>query len=158
MQYEVQLCNVSAQPIAAACGEGESGKIVPQLFVLLDEVWKFLHSNPQINNRGLNVFLYYSDAINNRAQVPHIIPIVAGVLVEAPFESVGKVVCSATPSGKVATVTHIGPYEKLFEAHTAVQKWCEEKNHPIVGINWELYDHWNENPSELRTDVFYLLE
>jgi len=158
MRYKVQLHEVSSQPLAAAYGQVDAQNIVPQLFVLLDEVWKFLHSNPQVNNRGLNVFLYYGDDNTNLLNTDHCLPIAAGVIVTDPFESSGKVVYSATPSGTVATVTHIGPYEKLAEAHSAVRKWCEENNRPIVGMNWEIYDHPAEDPGNLRTDVFYLLK
>ena len=28
----------------------------------------------------------------------------------------------------------------------------------LAGPNWEVYGHWHDDPSQLRTDVFYLLQ
>src|SRR5687767_12316471 len=43
-----------------------------------------------------------------------------GAEVSAPFPGHGEVVASSTPAGDVATVTHLGPYQKLGEAHDAI--------------------------------------
>ena len=57
----------------------------------------------------------------------------------------------------MATVVHMGPYQKLPEAHMAVRTWCAERGHALGGPSWEIYGDWTDNPVELRTDVFYLL-
>jgi len=51
-----------------------------------------------------------------------------------------------------------GLYQKLSEAHTAVRRWCAEHGYALAGPNWEIYGDWTDNPAELRTDVFYLLQ
>ena len=58
----------------------------------------------------------------------------------------------------MATVVHRGLYQKLSEAHTAVSRWCAEHGYTLAGLNWEIYGDWTDNPDELRTDVFYLLQ
>jgi hypothetical protein len=58
----------------------------------------------------------------------------------------------------VATVVNMELYQKLSEARTAVRRWCAEPNHALAGPNWEIYGDWTDNPDELRTDVFYLLQ
>ena len=77
-----------------------------------------------------------------------------GVLVRHPFAA-GPVLCSATPGGTVATTIHHGPYDRLGEAHRAIVEWCAVR---LAGPNWEIYDHWNADPAQLRTDAFFLLE
>jgi effector-binding domain-containing protein len=57
----------------------------------------------------------------------------------------------------VATVAHIGPYEKLAEAHAAMRAWCKARDCLLAGPNWEIYGDWDDDPDRLRTDVFYLL-
>jgi effector-binding domain-containing protein len=61
----------------------------------------------------------------------------------------------------VATATHLGPYGGLGAAHNAVRQWCTDNNHRLAGPSWEIYDHWqrewNDDPSGIRTDVYYLL-
>jgi len=70
-------------------------------------------------------------------------------------------VLSATPAGPVASVTYLGPYGGLGAAHDSVRGWCKANNHNLAGPNWEIYGHWlpewNTNPSQIRTDVYYLL-
>jgi effector-binding domain-containing protein len=158
MGYDVQICEVSPQPLAAARGRGTAQDLAARLFALLDEVWEYLRANPQVKHEGLNVFLHLDKDGQDLLHTAQGLPIEAGVKVIAPFESTGKVFCSATPGGMVATVAHIGPYEKLSEAHSAVRTWCQDNHRPIAGPNWEVYGHWNEEPEKLRTKVFYLLK
>jgi len=158
MSYFVRIANVRPQPLAAARGHGGTHNYIKNLFALLDEVWQFLRANPQVKQLGLNVFLYWGDTDKDLLRTDPGLPIEAGVKVAVPFESTGRVTCSATPGGTVATVSHIGPYEKLSEAHSALRHWCKENNRPMAGTTWEEYGHWNEDPGKLRTDVFYLLK
>jgi effector-binding domain-containing protein len=158
MQYEVKICEFGPQLLAAARGHANAQNYVDQLFALLDEVWQFLRANPQVKHDGLNVFLYYDENDKDLLGTDHAMPIEAGVKVAAPFAGAGNVVCSATPSGTVASVVHIGPYQKLSEAHSAVRNSCKENNHRVAGPNWEIYGHWSDDPNKLRTDVFFLLK
>jgi effector-binding domain-containing protein len=158
MRYQVRILETGPQLLASARGHGKKHDFVKRLFALLDEVWKFLKANPQVKHLGINVFLYHGEADKNLFHTDQGLPVEAGVRVGAAFASAGNVVCSATPGGTVATTVHIGPYEKLGEAHAAIRDWCQANNRRLAGPNWELYDHWNEDPGKLRTDVFYLLK
>src|SRR5262249_12802594 len=61
----------------------------------------------------------------------------------------------STPAGLVATATHIGPYDRMGEAHDEVHEWCHRTHHRLAGPSWEVYDHPREGQPP-RTDVFYL--
>jgi effector-binding domain-containing protein len=158
MRYEVQVREVAPQPFAAARGRGDARNFLTRLFALLDEVWRFLKANPAVKKSGHNVFLYWNEAGKDLLHTDEGLPMEAGVQVDAPFEGAGKVVCSTIPGGTVATVAHIGPYQKLSEAHRAVCDWCKANSRPIAGPSWEIYGDWNDDPEQLRTDVFYLLQ
>jgi effector-binding domain-containing protein len=84
-----------------------------------------------------------------------------GVEMVDPFVAHGEVVRSATPAGAVAWTTHFGPYAGLGAAHDAVRDWCRAGGHRLAGPCWEIYGHWlrewDDNPSLIRTDVFYQL-
>ncbi len=75
-----------------------------------------------------------------------------------PFEGDGTVSCSETPGGTVATTAHMGPYSEIPGAHGAVRQWCKDNGRKIAGPNWEVYGDWSDDPSQLRTDIYYLLE
>jgi effector-binding domain-containing protein len=158
MRYDVQIREVKPHPLAAARGRGNVQNYLTRLFALLDEVWRFLKASPRVVNPGCNVFLYWNEEDKDLFHTDEGIPIEAGVQVAAPFEGAGRVVCSATPGGTVATAAHIGPYEKLSEAHAAVRDWCRRNGHTLTGPNWEIYGDWEDDAEKLRTDVFYLLK
>jgi effector-binding domain-containing protein len=84
-------------------------------------------------------------------------PIDVGWEVDPSFKGDGSTILPvATPSGKVATATHIGPYDQVGKAHQAIVKWCIEHQQKIAGPNWEVYDH--PRPGEPpRVDVVYLI-
>ncbi|HVY31226.1 MAG TPA: GyrI-like domain-containing protein [Polyangiaceae bacterium] len=66
---------------------------------------------------------------------------------------------SETPAGRAAHALHVGPYQLLPEAHHAIHQWCREHGHTLAGLNWEVYGpHHADDPSKLRTDVFYELK
>jgi effector-binding domain-containing protein len=73
-----------------------------------------------------------------------------------------ELIPSSTPSGQVATITHWGPYQELGRTHNAIQNWCADQGHALAGPSWEIYEHWqeswNDDPAQIRTDVFYLIE
>jgi hypothetical protein len=36
--------------------------------------------------------------------------------------------------------------------------WCRTHGRRVAGPSWEIYGHWTEDESRLRTDVYHLLE
>jgi effector-binding domain-containing protein len=73
------------------------------------------------------------------------------------FEPTEVVVCATVPGGAIATTAHFGPYDRLGAAHDAVQAWCKREGRALTGVSWEIYGDWTDDPSQLRTDVCYLL-
>ena len=113
-------------------------------------VWNVLKSL-RVPGTGRNVAIYLDSQIN----------LEVGVELDNPFAGFGDVVGSSTPAGLIATTTHLGPYGLLGAAHTAIIKWCADNGHATAGPSWEIYGHWqNEwinDPSQIRTDICYLL-
>jgi effector-binding domain-containing protein len=69
----------------------------------------------------------------------------------------GEVTLSCTPSGLVASTSHVGPYAGLPDAREAIRQWCRAHRHRPSGASWEVYDHRGDVPSSPRTDVHHLL-
>jgi effector-binding domain-containing protein len=80
-----------------------------------------------------------------------------GVEVAEPFTSIGRVVCSTLPAGRVATTTHRGSYEDLATAHEAVIEACARRGLRRLGPRWEIYGHWNETSPEQEVEIYYLV-
>lgn len=146
MAYHVSVQQVASQTTAVVrrrAGPAELAQVVPQA---CGEVWAWARSS-NLPRPGRHVALYLDGEIN----------LEVGAEMAQPFTGDGQVVCSCTPAGTVATTTHLGPYDRLGEAHAAICRWCAAKGHALAGPNWEVYGHGEDDPAKLRTDVFYLL-
>jgi effector-binding domain-containing protein len=114
-------------------------------------VWNVLKAQG-VKGTGRHVALYWDDEFN----------LDIGVELSAPFAGHDEVVAAATPTGTVATLAHFGPYHQLPAAHQELRRWCRDNGHTLAGPNWELYGHWIhewcDDPSLIRTDVYYLLD
>lgn len=154
--YEIALCQVTPRPLAAAQARVKPQTLVPAIRPLFDAVYKYLNE-AGVQERGLNVIVYWNEAGRNLLESEEGLPMEAGVEVEVALPQEGEVRASATPAGRAAGAVHVGPYDQLGKAHEAVRSWCEEQGLSLAGPNWEVYGHWNEDPQQLRTEVFYLL-
>ncbi len=151
MEYDIRIEQAASRPLAVVrrrASLAELSKVIPEACGL---VWNVVRSQ-NIPGAGRHVALYWDDVIN----------LEVGVELDAPFAGHGEVVGSALPGGTVATTVHFGPYQLLGGAHEAITTWCANQGHILAGPCWEIYGHWldewNNDPSKIRTDVFYLLK
>lgn len=147
--YVVQVRQLERIPLAVIRRQATAAdlsRFVPECCGL---VWNAVRT--QQVRAGRHVAVYWDGSI--RLEV--------GVELFGPFTEQGEVVRSATPGGTVASVTHLGPYGGLGSAHKAIRDWCKAGDCRLAGPNWEIYGHWqrewNDDPSQIRTDVFYQL-
>jgi effector-binding domain-containing protein len=150
MRCDVQVMQVGPQPIAVVRRRASSEQFATVVPEACGDVWKFIRS-AQIERPGRNIAVYL-DCEGEKINIE------VGVEVTHSFTGDGEVVCSATPAGTVATTVHMGPYDRLGDAHAVIREWCDDHHHKTSGPQWEIYGHWNDDPSKLRTDVFYLLD
>ena len=147
--YTIHLQDIQSIPLAVVkrqANAADLSRVVPECCGL---VWNALRA--QQAKAGRNVALYWDRAIH----------LEVGVELLGPFAEQDGVVLSAIPAGPVAMATHFGPYSGLAAAHDAIKRWCAGHNRALAGPHWEIYGHWqpdwNSNPSQIRTDVYYLL-
>lgn len=131
MPYDVQIRQVPQQTFAAVRGQANARNIGDRIIALLSEVWDVLKGTG-VRDTGHNVVLYGDEASKALLRTEDEVPIEVGVQVATPFESAGRVVCSVIPGGTVATVLHLGPYQKLPEAHSLPHPVrCGTPAHPL---------------------------
>jgi effector-binding domain-containing protein len=146
MEYQVHRIEAVAVPTAVVCFRATLAELPKVIPAACGEVWNFIKSSGFLHG-GRHVAIYLDCEMN----------IECGAEVDQPFTGNGRVVCSKTPAGPAVTTAHFGPYNRLGDAHGAVRKWCADNGHERAGIMWEVYGHWNDDPAQLRTDIFYLL-
>ncbi len=146
MDYEVKVAQVQSQPTAVVRRQARSDELASVVPQLCGEVWQFVREVGSLRP-GRNLALYLDGAIT----------LECGVEVAGSFAGNGRVIPSRTPAGTVATTRHLGPYDRLGEAHAAILAACKERGLALAGPNWEVYGHWTDDVAQLRTDVYYLL-
>jgi effector-binding domain-containing protein len=151
MQYEIQVATVQAELVAAVRARAPVGGVAQVWKPALDQVWAFLGTNGHVRP-GHNLFLYHHAAHRNEPM-----DIDFGVQVAQPFEPEGSVRCIKTPAGEVASTVHIGPYDRLGDAHSAIHAWCSANHRKIGQASWEIYGDWTDDPARLETTIKYLL-
>jgi effector-binding domain-containing protein len=119
---------------------------------LLDEVYRFVRGRSELatgdrDEQWQNVMLYKDDTPD----------VEVGVLAARPFEPAGRVISSVLPGGEAATAIHRGDYAALGATHAAVLDHVRAHGREPAGPRWEIYGHWREDPSELETEIFWLL-
>jgi effector-binding domain-containing protein len=148
----VTFLRVDARP-TAVIAQTVTWKEFPNVWgPLLDQVYRFVRGHADLATGDgpelwQNVMLYKDD----RPDVE------VGVLVSGPFQPEGPVIASELPGGEVATATHRGDYAQLGVTHDAVREHVAAHERELAGPRWEIYGHWRPDPSELETEVFWLL-
>jgi effector-binding domain-containing protein len=152
MAVIVSVQFVQARKLAAVRRQVAIGAVGSAWRPALDQVWKFLRSQPGLRTDGHNVFLYHHPA--NRSAPMNVD---FGVEVTRRFEPSGEVYATETPAGEVAMAVHIGGYDRLGETHNAVHEWARAHQRTFAGRSWEIYGDPSDDISRLETTVVYLL-
>lgn len=139
-----------ARALAGVRARVPRGRVAERFRRYLDQVYAAARDGP-IALDGQNVFVYYPRPDGDLA-----VDFCVGATL--PFDAVGDVVPMQTPDGVAATTTHWGDYSGLGQAHEAVIAWCRMHDRTLAGPSWEVYGHWYDDATRVRTDVYYLLQ
>jgi effector-binding domain-containing protein len=151
MRQHVHVEVVSPRLLAAVGREVAAGRVREVWRPALDQVWAFLRSQPGLRTDGHNVFVYHHPKDGNPMKADF------GVEVTREFAASGEVRLVRTPGGEAAVVKHVGPYDGLAQAHSAIHAWAKESGRALAGTSWEIYGDWNDDSTKLETLVLYLL-
>ena len=118
MSVSVNVQTVHARTLAAVRREVAPGAVGMAWGPALDRVWEFIRSQPGLRTDGHNIFLYHHP---KQPGAPILCDF--GVEVTRTFETAAEVYATETPGGEAAVAVHRGPYNRMNEAHNAVQVW-----------------------------------
>ena len=149
MTTDIIDIHVGSRPIAAVRLRTTIAMWSSQFGRVLGTVYEALRAG-NAKHLGINVMVY-------RHRADGQVDIECGVEVVEKFEDISNVVYSETPTGDAVTAAHIGPYTRLGQTHDAIVDWCRGHGRKLTGVCWEVYGHWNEDESKLRTDIFQLI-
>jgi len=146
--YEVEVKDIAAQHVAIVRAETTPDKIGATYGELIAEVSSSLakRSIPTAGPSFGRYFDYSKDHVDMAVGFP-----VAGSV-----DGDGRVVAGELPGGRVAVVTHVGPYTQLGGAYRAVEAWMAEHKVASAGPPWEVYETGPAQTSDSsiwRTDI-----
>ena len=146
---------VEVQPLLLAAVRRQATAATLANTVISAPVWTLL-AERGLPNTGRTVVIYWNDD-EHSLQSPDGIPIDVGVEVTAPFHDDPTLTIVKTPSGRAASLRHIGAYQALPQAHATIRNWCAIQGVDIAGPSWEVFEHFDLDPAKCETDIFYLL-
>ncbi len=147
--YVVGQVTVAPRLLAGVRAHVPLGQVAQHFGTHLDHVYAAARTGA-VTLDGQNVFIY-------RSAVDGILTVDFCVGVTKPFEAIRNVMPIETPNGIAATTAHWGEYSGIRNANRAILEWCDAHSRLRAGPSWEVYGHWSDNPSERRTDIYYLL-
>lgn len=103
MAAAVSIQSVPARKLAAVRRQVALGAIGSAWRPALDQVWKFLGSQPGLRTDGHNIFLYRHPTDRDAPM-----NVDFGAEVTRAFDRSGEVYPTETPAGEVAMAVHIG--------------------------------------------------
>lgn len=156
-EFHITIETVEPQPVGVIATRARLDELSSVVPALCGEAWQAAkgHSEVQLPC-ALMVAIYCAEG-NEASQEDGRISLHVGLQMAASFEGDERFQSSSTPGGLVAHTTLLGPYGRLGEAPKAITAFCAQHGHAFRGPNWEVYGHWTEDDSRLRTDVFYAL-
>ena len=152
MGYDIEIQSVASVPLAAVRRQVPPGGVATAWRPALDLVWTFVRPQAGLWTGGHNVFVYWHPA---RPGEPMAVDF--GVEVTGSFHGDGTVQPAQTPGGRVASTRHVGPIDRLGEAHAAIEAWRSEGGEVFAGVSWETYGDWGDDPATFEVRVTYLL-
>jgi effector-binding domain-containing protein len=149
MPYEVEIKDVAARHAAVVRFEAAGSEMGEKLGEAFGAVMQHVfQAGAQLPGPA---FAYYEQLGNQRFDVR------AGFIVTAPIDGNGTVLPFELPAVRVATTTHIGPYDKLSEAYTALAEQAKVRGEEmeITAPMWEEYLSEPDTPPEQTRTVVY---
>ena len=153
MPVSVDVQTVHPRKLAAVRREVAPGAVGSAWAPALAMVWDFIRSQPGLWATGHNIFLYHR---SKEAGAPILCDF--GVEVTRTFETVGEVYATETPEGEAAVAVHRGPYDRMNEAYSAIDKWMAANRRESTGHSWEMYGDPTRDPADTETTVVHLLK
>ena len=147
-----QTCEVaSVAPVLLAVTQAElrRAQVPARIRGMFDIVYSWLKSSG-VRQVGQNYAVYDQCTA-------HGLRVQAGFPVSGHFADTDLVKCIELAAGRAAHATHVGSYAQLHVTYKALTEWCTGEALPLAGDSWEVYGDWHDDPSKVKTDVYFRL-
>lgn len=130
MPYEVEVRNVTAVDTAVVRTNVPITAIGAAVSGAFRQVWEHLAERGLVSTGlAFGRFGMHGDSVS----------VEAGFSVPAPITGSNNVQPGRLPGGQAAVTLHVGPYDEIGPAYSAVQAWIEANKRQPDGDPWEVY-------------------
>ena len=148
LQFKVK--DVSTQTVLLLKGESLVQTIGPDMGTMYGKVYGYMETK-KIIPTGPPIAVYYSEPGPEWK---------IGVAVSVSGETVGQgdIESTTLPGGKMISVIHNGPYEKLGESWNALSDWMKESKYYPAGPGREIYlvgPPQETDPAKFQTELLW---
>jgi effector-binding domain-containing protein len=148
MPYQCELKQQPAKPTLSIRTRA-AVQDLPTLFgKVIGEIMKYLG---ELGERpaGMPYSAYYNLDMQN-------LDVEIGFPVAHKLAGKGEIQASEIPGGKLASVMHVGPYDKMGAAYDALTQWVKAQGLETTGVAYELYYTGPETPpQDTRTEILF---
>ena len=156
MSYAIEIREMTPQPVLVTRRRVKPGEIAKSLAEMFHQVFLFGgKAGVAVGGPPLTRYMEWG---------PGLLTLDAGAPIPAPYEGTDPerlVRGEVLPGGMVATTIHVGAYDKLSEAHAAMEVWIHEQGLRPRGPLWESYvtdPGEYPDPKDWRTEIFWPVE
>jgi effector-binding domain-containing protein len=143
MEYQIEVVEIEPQDTAVFCGHAKVEGMGDFLGLAFRQVMGALG----VQEVTGPPFARYDMAEDGFA-------VEAGFPVAVPFAGTGQVEGSTLPGGTAARTMHVGSYQGLGSAYSALEEWLRANRYETSGAPWETYLD-DPEVAEPRTLVFW---
>jgi AraC family transcriptional regulator len=153
MPYSIAKKEIAPQPVIVVRRRIKPSEVAAILGEVLGHVFQYAQQNG-IALAG-QPFTRYLEWGPGMWTIEAGMPVTAKVGETTPVADVRQ---DMLPGGFAATTTHAGSYDKLTEAHAALQQWIEAEGLTPSGAPWEVYTTDPADfpdPKDWKTEIFW---
>ncbi len=147
MALEFAIKEVEARPTACIRTKTTMDKLGEVMGPMYGEIMGALQPTG-VTPAGMPFARYYDMQGND-------VDLECGIPLSSAVELSGRVAACELPGGRVATVTHVGPYDQLKGTWEGIMGWVQSEGLTPNGAPWEVYvdDPTKVDASQLRTEI-----
>lgn len=152
-ESNISLVDLSPQPTAAIRYQASMDKMGEGMGEVFGKLMQYLQTH-NLQPAGMPYSTYPAMEPDEQGNWQ----VISGIPVTGPIQPEGDIMSFELPGGRAATITHIGPYEKLEQSYRTLGQWVEEHELTPAGAMWEVYltDPSSEpDQAKWRTDIFF---
>ena len=153
MDIEISTIQIEAQAILGIRSSAKMQDLPDILGAHFGEIFGYVIQNGQ-QPAGMPLSRYHS--MDGES-----VDLECGIPINAPLDGTDRIKPGSLPGGRVATVTHVGPYEGLPQTWSALFEWIGAEGLKPADAPWEVYltDPGAEpDSSKWRTQIFFPVE